>query len=88
MTVGSTPAASRRVAVVCRASWSEKRRPAGCCTFGGLLDARDAAFTHAWLAIAACMLVSTGTALRLSSVTPVEQPRLRVREGQPRAGGV
>lgn len=40
---------------------------------------RDAAFTHAWLAVAVCMLVSAATALRLSNVTPAEEVRSPIR---------
>lgn len=35
----------------------------------------EAAFTHAWYAVAACMLVSAATALRLSRVTAVKESR-------------
>ncbi|MFC7505647.1 MFS transporter [Nocardioides sp. GCM10030258] len=48
---------------------------------------RDAAFTHAWFAVAVCMLVSAATALRLSNVTPVEEAQPRTRVAPRRVGG-
>lgn len=37
-------------------------------------EAGEAAFTHAWLAVALCMLVAAAAALRLSSVTTAPSP--------------